>query len=165
MSEVPDRVRRAFRDHASFERVDENTYESVTTPFEGVVGVEPTEGGRIRYDVTVRVPMLGEVTEDEVADVVEEGWYETFELRVVDVAGVTRGEHEIEPEVREENRQAVVEMCFEDINERRAVDDAGALVDYVEGTFVQGIIPGYRYTEPVSSILNRAYQSGGDAPL
>ncbi|WP_224448849.1 DUF5813 family protein [Haloprofundus salilacus] len=164
MTDVPDRVHRAFRDHASFERVDETTYESVKTPFEGTVEVSPGEDGRVVYDVTVRVPMLDEVTNDEVADVVEEGWYETFELRVVDVGGVTAVERDLDPEVAEEGRHATVELSFEDINERRGVDDAGALVDFVEGTYAQGIIPGYDYTEPVSSMLSQAYQAGGSDP-
>lgn len=71
--DIPGRVRRAFGDHGSFERVDDRTFESVTTPF----------------------------------------------------------------------------------------DDAGAVIDYVEGTFVEGIIPGYDYGEPVTSLIQNAKDAAG----
>ena len=38
----------------------------------------------------------------------------------------------------------------------RAVEDAAALVEYVEGTYVQGVIPGYEYGDPVAGLLDRA---------
>lgn len=161
MSELPDRVGRAFRDHGSFERVADGRYESTATVFDATVEVEPATDGRIEFRVTVRVPMLDEVTDDEVAPVVEEGWYDTFALRAADPGGVTSGERDLDPRVYEKDREAVVEASFEDINERRGIDDAAAVVDYVEGTFVEGIIPGYDYREPVESILNRAHRTGG----
>lgn len=161
MSELPDRVRRAFRDNASFEEVEAGRYESVDTPFEGTVDVTPVADARFEFSVTVRVPMLDEVTEDDVADVVEEGWYETFALRIEDIGGVTATERDLAPDVTTEDGHAVVRLSFTDINERRGVKDAGALIDYVEGTFVQGIIPGYQYTNPVTSIIDEARQSGG----
>ncbi|WP_101294344.1 DUF5813 family protein [Halegenticoccus soli] len=161
MTELPGRVRRAFRDHEAFEQIDDDAFESVTTPFEGVVRVVPAGDGRFEYRVTVQVPMLDEVTTGRVADVVEEGWYETFALRVEDVGGVTSRERDLDPAVYVEDRRAVVEFSFSELDERRGADDAGALIDYVEGTFVQGIIPGYDYTEPVTTILSRAEESGG----
>jgi hypothetical protein len=163
MPEVPDRVDRAFRDHGSFERVDgeEDVYESVTTPFEGVVSVAPADDGRVSFEVTVRVPTLDEVVDGRVADIVEDGWYETFELRVEDVGGVTQREHDFDPAVRRRDGTVVVEFAFEEINERRGVDDAGALVNYVEGTYAQGIIPGYDYLPPATDIVDRAKQHGG----
>ena len=95
MSELPDRVHRAFRDHAAFEEVEAGRYESVVTAFDGVVSVTPDEGGRIAFAVTVRVPMLDEVTEDDVAPIVEEGWYETFALRIEDMPeDMDHGAHE-----------------------------------------------------------------------
>ncbi|MGM0590886.1 MAG: DUF5813 family protein [Halobacteriota archaeon] len=160
MTELPDRVRRAFRDDDAFEALSEGRYESVTTHFEGRVSAAAVDGGRVHYRVTVRVPMLSAVTEDEVAPVVEDGWYETFELRVKDAGGVTRGTHDFEPSVRRDGERAVVEVDFEDLDERRAVDDARALIDFVEGTYVQGIIPGYQYEAPVTELVNRALHAG-----
>lgn len=155
MSELPDRARRALRDHDSFEERDESTYEWTATAFDGRVDVGEDDG-EITFDVTVRVPMLADVTADSVAPVVEDGWYETFELRVKDVGSVTKKEHEFDVDVTREGTSAVVRTSFSDINERRGVEDAGAIVDYVEGTYVQGIIPGYEYTDPVASLINRA---------
>ncbi|MFB6096880.1 MAG: DUF5813 family protein [Haloferacaceae archaeon] len=161
MSEIERRVGRAFRDHGSFERRDESTFESTTTPFEGVVEVDEAEGGAVSFDLTVRVPTLNRVTEDHVADVVEAGWAETFELRVVDVGGVTARDRDLDPDVTRERDALVVEVSFTDLDERRGVDDAAALINFVEGTYVQGIIPGYEYTEPVSELISQAAQAGG----
>jgi hypothetical protein len=164
MSELPGRVGRAFRDHNAFEEVETGRYESLVTPFEGHVDVDAVDDGRLQFHVTVRVPMLDEVTEDHVADVVEDGWYDTFALRIEDIGGITAAEHDLDPTVEREGRQAVVRVSFADLNERRGVDDAGAVIDYVEGTFVQGIIPGYQYTAPVTSLVDDARQAGGSGP-
>ncbi|MFB6121966.1 MAG: DUF5813 family protein [Haloferacaceae archaeon] len=161
MTEVHRRVRRAFADHESFDCVDDDRYESVTTPFEGRVDVSSAEGGRHRFVVTVRVPTLSAVVEGDVASVVEDGWYETFALRLEDADGVMRRERGVDPAVERVDDAVVVEASFEDVNERRAVDDAAALVDYVEGTYVQGVIPGYDYTDPVAGLLSRAEESAG----
>ena len=160
MSKLPGRVRRAFGDHTAFEQVDDATFESTATTFDGTVEASDVDG-QIRFDIEVRVPLLNSVTEDEVAAVVEDGWFETFELRVTDIGGVFRTERDLEPAVRRQSETIVVETSFEDINERRGVDDAAAVIDYVEGTFVQGIIPGYEYTDPVSGIIDRARTTGG----
>ncbi|WP_148416169.1 DUF5813 family protein [Haloferax sp. KTX1] len=158
--DIPGRVRRAFGDHGSFEPVDDRTFESVTTPFDGTVGVAARDGGRVEFDVEVRVPMLSAVA-DDVAPVVEDGWYETFELRLEDVGGVVAGDHDLDPDVARAGDEAVVRTSFADVNERRGVDDAGAVIDYVEGTFVEGIIPGYDYGEPVTSLIQNARDAAG----
>ncbi|NHX37259.1 MULTISPECIES: DUF5813 family protein [Halolamina] len=168
MSELPDRARRAFRDHDAFEADDDapDRFIATATPFEGIVAASPADGGRIEFDVTVRAPMLDEVTEDDVAPVVEEGWYETFERRVGNVGGgVLAGDNVPDPAVTETTHQgrrsAEVTVSFADIDPRRGVNDAAALVDFVEGTYVQGVIPGYEYTEPVAGILAEARRAGG----
>ncbi|TKX59495.1 hypothetical protein EXE44_03400 [Halorubrum sp. SS7] len=162
--ELPDRVRRAFADHGSFER-EGDAWVSTTTAFDGRVRAGPAAEGRIGFAVTVRVPTLSAVTADEVADVVEDGWADTFERRAVDVGGVTRTDREFDPVVEREGDEIAVTYEFVDINERRGVDDAGALIDFVEGTYVQGVIPGYEYTAPVSDLLSAARQQGGGGPV
>ncbi len=171
---IPGRVRRAFGDHGSFEPVDTDgpsgdeggddtsVWTSETTAFDGEVAVFAAGDGRLRFAVTVRVPSLSAVTEGDVADVVETGWFETFERRVVDVGGVTRGDHEFDPDVDRGTDDVVIRFELTDINERRGVDDAGALIDFVEGTYVQGVIPGYEYTDPVSGLISSARRQGGD---
>ena len=164
---LPDRVHRAFRAHDSFTPAGEATWTFETTAFDATVTAEPTpeDDPRIRYDVVVRVPTLSAVTAEHVADVVEDGWTETFERRVVDVGGVTRGDHTFDPTVERADEEIVVRLSVTDLNERRGVDDAGALVDFVEGTYVQGVIPGYEYTEPVDSLISSARQQGGGGPF
>ncbi|RAW44263.1 hypothetical protein DQW50_15195 [Halorubrum sp. 48-1-W] len=159
--ELPDRVRRAFRDHGSFEPAGEGVWTSTTTAFDADVEASAEDDGRVRFSVTVRVPTLSAVTVGEVADVVETGWYETFERRVVDVGGLTRGDHEFDPRVERDGGTVVVSFTLTDLNERRGVDDAGALIDFVEGTYVQGVIPGYEYTEPVAGLISSARRQGG----
>jgi len=155
----PDRVRRAFRDYGSFERAAAGVYESTTTPFDARVAVE-ADGADLRFEVAVEVPMLSETVEGDVAGVVEDGWYETFERRIAEVGGITRGEQHLDPTVRREDGRAVVEASFAEVNERRGVDDAGAFVDFVEGTYVQGVIPGYDYVEPTAALLSKARGRG-----
>jgi hypothetical protein len=162
MSELPDRVRRAFRRADGFEPASEaSAYRATATAFDGVV--HPGVDGDVRttFAVTVRVPTLDAVTVEDVAPVVEEGWYETFELRVADVGGITRGDHEFDPAVRRVGREAVVEFEFAELDPVRGVEDARALVDFVEGTYVQGVIPGYEYTEPVSGVIAEARRAAG----
>ncbi|MES3161270.1 MAG: DUF5813 family protein [Halorubrum sp.] len=169
-TEIPRRVRRAFDDHGSFTPAvgdasanGRGDWISETTAFDGAVSVESADDGRVRFAITVRVPTLSAVTADDVADVVETGWAETFERRVVDVGGVTRGDHEFDPRVDHDDDAIVVRFELTDINERRGVDDAGALIDFVEGTYVQGVIPGYEYTGAVSELISSARQHGQGA--
>jgi hypothetical protein len=44
----------------------------------------------------------------------------------------------------------------------RAVAIAKTLVEYVEGTYVEGIVPGYSYEPPVADLISQA-ETGGDA--
>jgi hypothetical protein len=159
MTEPAGRVARAVRDHGSFERDDDGRFEATSTAFEATVTAAES-GADVEFAVTVRVPTLSAVVTGEVAPVVEEGWLETFELRVADAGGVTRGNHDLDPDVRRDGGTVVVEASFTDVNERRGVDDAAAVVDYVEGTYVQGIIPGYEYGDPVSGLIDRARTGG-----
>ena len=160
MSEDSDRVGRAFRDHDAFERGTADRFVSTATPFEATVRARERDDGHVEFRVDVRVPMLGAVA-DDVAPVVEEGWFETFRRRVEDMGHVTRKRHDFEPTVRDAGDEAVVELSFTDIDERRGADDAAAVIDYVEGTYVQGIIPGYEYREPVTTLIDQARAAGG----
>lgn len=168
MSELPGRVRRAFRDHDAFADDVEDLPDDgragvpdTSTPFDVSVSAAEREDGRVAFDVTVRVPTLDGVAEEHVADVVVEGWYETFERRVAAIGDVTAAGHDLDPTVTREGEEAIVEMSFADLDERRGVNDAAAVVDFVEGTYVQGVIPGYEYGEPVASLVDRARAAGG----
>ncbi|GAB3695021.1 DUF5813 family protein [Halorubrum pallidum] len=155
---------RAFDAHDAFEPA-EDAWRVVTTAFDAAVSAEPATDEQLRLWVTVTVPTLSAVTVDSVADVVEDGWAETFERRVVDVGGVTRGDGEFDPRVAVGDDGITVTFELRDGNAARAVDDAKALVDFVEGTYVQGVIPGYEYTDPVSDLLSAARRQGNDGAV
>lgn len=160
MTSLPERVGRAFADHGSFETVEEGVFAATTIPFEGTVrvrGVDPTS-----IEVSVRAPMLSEavVEDEEVASVVERDWFETFERRMEDAHLPMTGDREVEPTVEDVAGQLLVEATLTDRDPSRAADDARAFVEYVEGTYVEGVVPGYEYDEPVAGLLDRARQTG-----
>lgn len=159
-------VRDAFTSHDAFEPTD-GGFEYVKTPFDATVTVEGSDdadGESYRVTVTVRVPTLDAVVAGEtVADVVEDGWYEAFERRMADAFDVARSDGE-PPDVERgaDAETVIVELSFETRAVSRAVEDAAALVEYVEGTYVQGVIPGYDYLDPVAGLLDRARQAAED---
>ncbi|PSP75715.1 hypothetical protein BRC81_15140 [Halobacteriales archaeon QS_1_68_20] len=156
MSELPDRVERAFRRNEAFDPVEAGSYEVTTTPFDASVTVEA--GDPPAFAVDVRAPTLSAATEDEVAEVVEEGWLETFERRMEDAHMPLSGTDDLDPDVAVAGEEVVVTATVEDVDPRRGAKDVRALVDYVEGTYLEGVIPGYDYDEPVASMRQRAYQ-------
>ena len=161
MSEPPRRLARAFGDADAFEPTPGGTYRQTTTAFDAEVEASVGADGEAHVSVTVRVPMLSEVVAGDVADVVEEGWYDTFALRVADVGGVTAGGHDLDPTVERAGDEAVATVSFSDIDPGRGVADAKAFVDFVEGTYVQGVIPGYEYTEPVAGLVAAGRRAAG----
>jgi hypothetical protein len=159
MTETPRRVERAVRDDGAFGPTEDGRFELTTTAFEAVMTATETDG-RIDFEVRMRAPLLSAAVDGDVADVVEEGWLETFERRIEDVEGVMRGDDTPEPTVRATADEIVIEASFTDINERRGVEDAAAIVNYAEGTYVQGLIPGYDYVDPVAGLVARARRTG-----
>lgn len=158
-SDAVERARRAAGANESFEPCEDGSYVVTTTAFEGRIGVD-ADGGAAVFTVTVGVPMLDAVTEDAVAPVVEEGWFETFALRIDDVDGAIRGD-DATASVQQVDDEAVVEVELRDLDATRAAADAVAVVEYVEGTYVEGIIPGYEYTEPVTLLVQQATDAAG----
>jgi hypothetical protein len=160
MSSTSDRVANAVEDHRAFEPTGELTFHSTTTTFDAVVDATVTDDG-VSFAVTVTVPMLSAVTDDDLAPIVEDGWYETFERRVTDLGAIFRTDRELTPQLTRDDGEAVVTATLTDRNIDRGVDDAAALIDFVEGTYVQGVIPGYTYTDPVAGLLEQARAAGG----
>ncbi len=148
----------AFRRHDAVEYDEESGEARVTTtPFEASARGAVVDGDPV-VAVTVMVPTLSAAVEGEVGDAVEEGWFDTLALRVEDSYDVTRraeGEYAVERDGDE------VRVTFEfPAAGARSVDDAVALVNYVEGTYVQGVVPGYDYVDPVAGLLSAARQRG-----
>ncbi len=146
-----DAVERAFRLHDGFE-TDDDEYTVTTTPFDGRATVADS------VEVTVRMPTLSAVVTDEsVADVVETGWFETLELRLEDAHTVVSADDATPPTVERDGDEVILSVEFSGYPDK-AADDAKAVVDFAEGTWMQGIVPGYEYDEPAAGMLNRAHQ-------
>lgn len=159
--DVPDRFVRAFDAHEAFER-DGEAFVVTTSTFGGRVEASETDDWALRYRLTVRVPMLSTAVEGEtVGPAVEEGWFETFALRLEDAPGVLRQELSLEElAVEQEVDEAVAHFTFEWGNADHAPRMVKAIAEYVEGTYVEGIVPGYSYGPPVSDLVSSARQTG-----
>ncbi|WP_144904100.1 DUF5813 family protein [Halobellus captivus] len=159
-SNAVERARRAADAAAAFEEAAEGSYTIEKTVFDAEVDVG-SDGASAAYAVTVSVPMLGAATADRVAPVVEDGWFDTFALRMEDVDSAFRGSGDPDVDVERDDDRAVVTVELTDLDAKRGASDAVAAVQYVEGTYVEGIIPGYEYTEPVTHLLQRAADAAG----
>ena len=161
MTDVPESVERAFDYHDAFEP-DGDGYIVTTTAFEGRVSAVDGPEYYAAYTVTVRVPTLDGATADEVGDAVADGWFETFERRLEDAPQATRAAVDLDTfDVEREEEDIYVTFGFEWGNADKAAEIAKAFVEYVEGTYVEGVIPGYEYVEPVSNLVDTASQEGG----
>jgi hypothetical protein len=144
-----------FADNEAFERRGDRTFALVTTPFEAVASVVAHEGD-VQVHVTVTLETLdAAVAGDDVPEVVEAGWFETFERRVGDATTVTRDDTDPVVQVTRGEETVTVESEFQSTSDR-AVADAKAVLNFVEATWIQGLVPGYEYDEPAASLLQRA---------
>lgn len=147
----------AFAAHDAFEPADEG-FALTTIPFDS-----RTEAAESDYRITIRVPTLDAATEESVAEAVAEGWFETFERRLADAGSVTRGAIDVPaPTIERDADTVTVEFAFEHGDPAGAADAAKALAEYVEGTYVEGIVPGYTYEPPVADLLARARDHGDE---
>ncbi len=157
--EIPDRAVRAFESHDAFER-DGEWFEVTTTTFEGRVTATETGEWALQYTLEVRAPMLSAAVNDPVGPAVEDGWFETYELRLEDAPMAVREDVDLDDQrVVEEAGDAVAIFEFEWGNADRAPDIAKAIAEFTEGTYMEGIVPGYDYQPPVSELLSQARQS------
>lgn len=147
---------RSLADHGAFEDRGDG-YVVTTTPFDATVHVDAV-GEALLYEVFVVVPTLDATVEGEsVAPVVQEGWFETFERRIEHPGGTTRVDPGPPMVTLDLDAEEVrVEVGFETTAPARGTEDAKALVDFVEGTYVQGVVPGYRYRDPVAGLIQQA---------
>lgn len=167
MSDLPEKARRAFEAHDAFSETDEG-YDLETTAFGGAVTAEETDGWALRYALTVDVPTLDAAVEEDVGEHLQEGWLETYELRLEDAPGAVRDSVDLEDvDVRTEGEAAVATFTFTFGNADRAPDVAKAIAEYVEGTYMEGVVPGFTYRPPVSGLLSKARQGeeGGSGPM
>jgi len=159
--ELPDRAVRAFEGHDAFER-DGRWFEVTTTRFDGRVTAEETDERAHSYTVEVRAPMLSSAIEGDMGPAVEDGWFDTYELRLEDTGMAVRQDVDFtEYRLVKEAGDAVAVFEFEWGNADHVPEMAKAMTEYVEGTYMEGIVPGYEYRPPVSELLSRA-RSGAD---
>ncbi|MFU8867191.1 DUF5813 family protein [Natronococcus sp.] len=164
MTELPQPVERALEDHDAFDALEDG-YELTTTVFETTVAATDAEGKRDgRFRVTVSLPTLDAAVADEaVAPVVEDGWFETLERRLGDTFTVAQTSTHEEPTVERDGGTVRVELEYVAWDAAEGVADAKALIEYVEGTYAQGLIPGYEYRGPAATLLESAQSRGREA--
>jgi hypothetical protein len=161
----PERFTRAFAAHDAYER-DGDAFVLTTVAFDARVTAAETDDWALAYTVTVRAPMLSAaVTEDSepVGPAVEQGWFETYERRLEDAPKATRVDLELDGyAVTEAGEEAVARFEFTHGNADLAPNVAKALCEYAEGTYVEGVVPGYEYGGVVADLVGRARDTGGD---
>jgi hypothetical protein len=159
---IPERAERAFEGHDAFER-DGDGFRVTTTRFDGHVTAEETDDWALSYWLVVRTPMLSSAVDGDVGEAVEDGWFDTFERRLEDAPSVTRADVALDDvTLAEDGDEAVATFAFEFGNADRAPDVAKAFAEYVEGTYVEGVVPGYEYEGVVADLLGKAASQGGD---
>lgn len=142
----------------AFERTDAGfSVDTATFDARVVAGAESVS-------VTVILPTIDAVVEGEsVADVVADGWYETLVRRLDGVTAVSQATV-ADPVIDRLAEEIVVEV---DVDPRpgHVAADVLAVVNFIEGTWVGGIIPGYDYVDRIQALRTAAAQQGGsDAP-
>lgn len=159
-SEVPEAIESAFDTHEAYEKAD-GGYRLTTTTFSGTVTATPVNDWKHSYTLTVTVPSLDAATTDDVGDTVSLDWFETLERRLEDAPKATRQSVDLaEYTVEQREDSVVVRYTFEDGSPAAAATIAKAFGEYVEGTYAEGIIPGYEYVGAASELLSEASQSG-----
>ncbi|AOW81139.1 hypothetical protein HTSR_1977 [Halodesulfurarchaeum formicicum] len=146
----------AFRSRPEFQETERGDFIIDGTDFEARVTVESDT-----VTLTQELPTLDSTVQGEtVAEVVADGWEETFRRRVADVGKVIAspgGEPAVERDG--ESLRVTIELPADPTEAPAAALGAA---NYVEGTWVEGIVPGYDYDERVQAIRNRARETGGE---
>ncbi|MFW5950446.1 MAG: DUF5813 family protein [archaeon] len=164
-AELPAAVAAALAQHEAFESTADG-FRVRTVVFDATVTASESEGVGDTFTVVVRAPMLDEAVDGEtVGPTVEEGWFETYGRRLADATGATRARVELESfDLTEENGEAVAEFTYTYGDAEQGIAIAKTIAEFTEGTYVQGVIPGYDYRSPVADLLQQAKStgSGGD---
>ena len=161
--ETPEAVRDAAATRDALEPATDG-YRVTTTRFDAWVTAvpSPTNDWATAFHVTVEVPTLSAAVDGEVGSAVEDGWLDTFERRLDEASKATRASVEPDLSVEVTGDTVTVTYEFESGSADRGLDVAKTFVEYVEGTYVEGVVPGYDYQPPVSDLLSQAGQGSGD---
>lgn len=168
-----ERGRSAFERHDAF-RVDGDGFRLETVTFDATATVESGDdegaGGAATFRLTVRVPTLDAAVEEDVGPAVQNGWFETLALRLEDAPGAVRDSVDlVDLRVSEDAERGEVVATFDYTvsSVQRAPGVAKAFAEYVEGTYMEGIVPGYSYRGRVAELLSQARQGedGDTGPM
>jgi hypothetical protein len=152
-------VERTLSDHEAFEPSAAG-FRLSTIVFDATVTVDG-DTDDVQYTVSVDAPSIASATEDEVGPTVRTDWFETFERRLADAPNATRKPVELDAFSVEDGGETVtVKYQFTWSDPTGGVEIAKTFAEFVEGTYVEGIIPGYEYVPPVSDLLSDASQGG-----
>lgn len=163
-------VHRAFERHETYTDANEG-FIVETTVFDSRVVAEVSD--ETVYTLTIRTPTLSSAVEEDVGANLLDGWFETLERRVEDAPKAVRADIELTAAVEPDDGEAVVTLQFPFDRPERAPAVVKAMTEYVEGTYVEGVVPGFTYRPPVSELLDTATHSeetehdrgGGPLPL
>jgi hypothetical protein len=160
--DTPEAVRDAAATRDALEPTTDG-YRVTTTRFDARVTATPSSNDwATAFTVTAEVPTLAAAVDGEVGEAVADGWLETFERRLAEAPKATRASVDPDLSVDVADETVTVTYEFEFGNEARGLDVAKTFVEYVEGTYVEGVVPGYDYRPPVSDLLSQAGQGSGD---
>ncbi|QLH84274.1 DUF5813 family protein [Halosimplex pelagicum] len=159
--DMPTEARDAFEAHDAFAATD-GGYRLTTTVFDTEVTASERDDYATDFRVRVEAPTLRSAAEDgEVGEAVQSGWLDTLERRLEDAPMATRASVDLDGfDVTTADGTVAVTYEFAFGDAARAVEVAKTFVEYVEGTYVEGVVPGYDYGEPVTDLLSAA--STGD---
>jgi len=164
IDDVPSAVAGAFERHDAFER-DGDAFALETTAFDVAATAAEAASDETAgtFKVRTAVPTLSATVADpdDVAPVVEDGWLETFERRLEDAFDVAKAAEDGASQVVHEGDRVHVELEYESASAHAGVSDAKALAEYVEGTFLQGLVPGYDYVGVAADLRSAASQNAG----
>ena len=176
--EPPEVVERAFEASEAFDSTD-GGYALSTTVFETAVtataigdgtataiddgtATATEDGPAARFHASIWLPTLdAAVAGEPVPAVVEDGWFETLDRRLQDAFSVAQTDGETEPVLERDEGVVRVRLTYAPPTARQGVADAKTLIEFVEGTYAQGIIPGYEYRGPAATLVERASNAGG----
>lgn len=145
-----------FRSRADYREQEPGVFAVEDLDFEAQVIVDEGTVTLVHELPTLDATVVGET----VAPVVQSGWAETFERRVQDVTGVIDGPVS-GPTVAKSGETIRVRIELQGEGQR-APEMVRHAVEFIESTWVEGIIPGYDYDERVQAIRNRAMATGED---
>jgi len=154
---MSDGLTSAFREQPAFREKRDGVFSLDGLDFDGQVTVDG-DAAHLHLELpTIDTAVVGET----VASVVAEGWFETFERRVEDVSTAIKGPVG-EPRVESEDGTVHVRIDIEgeSIGGSNLAETTRHAANYVEGTWVEGIIPGYDYVSRVQAIRERAMSTG-----